>query len=141
MGNQGEQRPEGITLLVAEDNQDQQELIKALMNYWGYDFDIAANGQRAVELAGENEGKYDLCLMDIDMPQMNGFEAAKMIRRKMKHLPIMALTGNAITSSECRAVGMDDYLKKPYDPNELYYKINELTGKQGNGKKIKWPEQ
>jgi CheY-like chemotaxis protein len=129
MGDKGEQRPEVIKLLVAEDNQDQQELIKSLMNYWGYDFDIAANGQRAVELAGKNEGEYDLCLMDIDMPLMNGFEATKIIRRKIKYLPIMALTGNTITSGECRAGGMDDYLKKPYDPNELYDKITELTTK------------
>lgn len=116
-----------MKILVAEDNREQQMLIEVLMDHWGYDFDIASNGRKAVELAEKNEGKYDLCLMDIDMPIMNGFEAAKIIRRKMQYFPIMALTGNSILKDKYLKIGMDDYLQKPYDTDKLYDKINELT--------------
>ena len=97
------------------------------MNNWGYEFDLASNGQKAVDLAKTNEGKYDLCLMDIDMPVMNGFEASKIIRRKMQYFPIMAVTGNSISMDKYMEVGIDDYLQKPYDPYKLYAKLNELT--------------
>ncbi len=118
-----------MKILVAEDNIDQQMLIEILMNDWGYEFDIASNGKKAVDLAKTNEGKYDLCLMDIDMPIMNGFEATKIIRRKMKYFPIIAVTGNSIFRDKYLEVGIDDYLQKPYYPDKLYDKINELTVK------------
>lgn len=118
-----------MKILIAEDNSDQQELMKMLMSDWGFEFDIAQNGYRAVELANTNEGEYDLCLMDIDMPVMNGIEATKIIRNKSKYLPIMALTGNSFLDYEYSDLGMDDFLAKPYDPNELYDKINHLSVK------------
>lgn len=118
-----------MKILVAEDDQGQQELIEMLMDDWGYEFDIASNGQKAVKLSKIYEGKYDLCLMDIDMPIMNGFEATTIIRRKMKYFPIMALTGNSIAKDQCLEVGMDDFLQKPYYSGDLYDKINELTVK------------
>ena len=116
-----------MKILVAEDNIEQQMLIGLLMDHWGYDFDIASNGRKVVELANKNEGKYDLCLMDIDMPIMDGFEATKIIRRKMQYFPIMAVTGNSICKEKYLKIGMDDYLQKPYYPDKLYAKINELT--------------
>ncbi len=116
-----------MKILVAEDNIEQQMLIGLLMDHWGYDFDIASNGRKVVELANKNEGKYDLCLMDIDMPIMNGFEATNIIRRTMEYFPIMAVTGNSISMDKYLEVGLDDYLQKPYDPYKLYAKINELT--------------
>lgn len=118
-----------MKILVAEDNEDLQESIEMLMAHWGYEFDIAPNGQKAIELAKTNEGKYDLCLMDINMPILDGFEAAKNIRRMLKYLPIMALTGNSVSRDEYLEAGMDDFLQKPYVANELYDKINELTVK------------
>jgi CheY-like chemotaxis protein len=118
-----------MKILIAEDNIDLQGLIKRLMNYWGFDFDIAPNGQEAIELAKTNEGEYDLCLMDIDMPIMTGLEATKIIRHRMKYLPIMALTGNALTVDQYVEIGMDDFLQKPYTPGKLYDKISELTVK------------
>ncbi len=99
------------------------------MRRWGFDFDIAANGQEAVEQAQMHEGEYDLCLMDIDMPIMNGFEATKIIRQKLKYFPIMALTGNSMAKGKYLEVGMDDLLGKPYSIDELYGKINELMVK------------
>jgi CheY-like chemotaxis protein len=116
-----------MNILVAEDDLHQQMLIEILMNDWGYEFDIASNGQKAVELARTNEGKYDLCLMDIDMPIMNGFEATKIIRRGVRYFPIMAMTGDSRVRDRCLEVGMDDYLQKPYDPDKLYDKINKLA--------------
>lgn len=118
-----------MKILIAEDNKDQQEMIEMLMEHWDYDFDIAPDGRKAVELAETNGGKYDPCLMDIDMPIMNGFEAAKTIRRKVEYLPIMALTGNSLSMDEYSEGGMDDFLQKPYCPDELYNKINKLTVK------------
>lgn len=118
-----------MKILVAEDNKDLQETIEMLMGHWSYKFDIAPNGQEAIELAKANEGQYDLCLMDIEMPIMNGFEATRIIRHKMKYIPIMALTGNFLSRAEYLGAGMDDFLQKPYCPDELYDKISELTVK------------
>ena len=118
-----------MKILIAEDNRQQQMLITMLMNDWGYDFDLASNGKKAVELARANEGKYDLCLMDIDMPVMDGFEATKIIRYKLKYLPIIAVTGDSISKDKYLEVGLDDFLQKPYYPSKLYAKISELTVK------------
>ena len=118
-----------MKILIAEDNRDLQDLIGGLMDVWRFDFDLASNGREAVNLAKINEGKYDLCLMDIDMPVMNGFEATKNIRKKVKYLPIMALTGNLTAADDYLEVGMDDCLQKPYNPMKLYDKISELTVK------------
>lgn len=118
-----------MKILIAEDEAINQTLAGTLMNHWGYDFDMVSNGQEAVEQAQRNEGKYDLCLMDIDMPVMNGFEATKIIRKKLRYFPIMALTANPMSKSKFSEMGMDDFLGKPYQINELYNKINELAVK------------
>lgn len=118
-----------MKILIAEDDLLLQILDGELMDTWGYDFDMASNGKEAVEYAQKNEGKYDLCLMDIDMPIMNGLEATKIIRRKAKYFPIMALTGRSEYRVECLQIGMDDFLEKPCFPDDLYDKINELTVK------------
>ena len=101
------------------------------MSRWGFEFDIASNGQEAVEQAQIHEGEYDICLMDIDMPIMNGFEATRIIRRKLKYFPIMALTGNLRAKQEYLETGIDDFLEKPYKFNILFDKINELSTKVG----------
>lgn len=118
-----------MRILIAEDNVPLQQMDIRLMERWGFEFDIVANGLEAVGQAKANEGKYDLCLMDIDMPIMNGLEATKIIRSKLKYLPIMALTGNVRAKGEYLAVGMDDVIEKPYSIDELYLKIGELTVK------------
>jgi CheY-like chemotaxis protein len=69
-----------VKILIAEDNPTTQEFTGALMEDWEYEFDMASNGLEAVTLATAHEGQYDLCLMDMDMPIMNGWEAAKIIR-------------------------------------------------------------
>lgn len=101
-----------MKILIAEDDSILQTLAGKLMNHWGFDFDMASNGLEAVEKAQMHEGEYDLCLMDIDMPRTNGLEATKIIRRKLKYFPIMAVTGNLQVKQKYLEIGMDDYFNK-----------------------------
>lgn len=118
-----------MKILIAEDDPMLQTMAGTLMDHWGFNFDIAANGLEAVKKAQTHEGKYDLCLMDIDMPIMNGLEATKIIRRKVEYFPIMALTGNLGAKQKCLDIGMDDFLPKPYPIDKLFQKIKNLTVK------------
>ena len=118
-----------MKLLIAEDNENLRKSVGLLMNLWGFDFDMASNGLEALEKAKVNEGKYDLCLMDLEMPVMGGCEAALMIRRQVSYFPILALSGNLHVSEKYVQAGMDDYLEKPYEPHVLLTKIMELTGR------------
>jgi CheY-like chemotaxis protein len=81
-----------MNILIAEDNQVIQLLNAELMSDWGFEFDMVSNGIEAVEYVQRNKGKYDLCLMDIEMPKMDGMEATRRIRRSTPYFPIMALT-------------------------------------------------
>ncbi len=118
-----------MNILIAEDNRVIQEITESLMDMWDFEYDLAMNGQEAVDFATVNEGKYDLCLMDIDMPKMNGLEATGIIRQRLKYLPIMAMTGNSGYKRKCIKAGMDDFITKPYDLDRLHDKIKELTVK------------
>lgn len=118
-----------MNILIAEDDQMIQELNSYLMEDWGYNFDIASDGLEAVELVKRNKNNYDLCLMDVDMPHMNGIEATKIIRKISNYFPIMALTANATYKKACYEAGMDDFAQKPCPPKDLFARINELTVK------------
>jgi len=100
-----------------------------LMEKWGYDYDMASNGLEVVEYAKNNNGKYDLCIMDIEMPVMNGIKAAKIIRKTVDYFPIMALTTNDEYKEECLKIGMDDFVVKPCLSDKLFAKISGLTVK------------
>jgi CheY-like chemotaxis protein len=116
-----------MRILVAEDDTFLQELAGSLLTYFGFDFDMVSNGQEAVNYSKMNA--YDLCLMDINMPIMNGLEATKIIRHELRYFPIMALTGNLGTKKRYLEIGMDDFLEKPYSIKDLHSKINNLTTK------------
>lgn len=118
-----------MRILIAEDDTALQEIAGRLITRRGFTPDIVSNGQEAVDRARANEGKYDLCLMDIDMPVMNGLEAARIIRRTVRYFPIMALTGSVRGEEEYLTSGMDDFLEKPYSIKNLESKINTLTTK------------
>jgi len=118
-----------MKILIAEDESMHQAIAGELMDHWGFDFDLASNGLEAVEKAKARDGQYDLCLMDIDMPVMNGLEATAIIRKELKYFPIMALTGNQMLQTAALEKGMDDFLGKPYQINDLYRKINALIVK------------
>jgi two-component system CheB/CheR fusion protein len=117
-----------IKVLVVEDILLNQLLMKTLLDDFGFERDIAANGKIAI--AKLQEKKYDIILMDLQMPQMNGFEATEYIRNKMKlKIPIIALTADVTTVDleKCKAAGMNDYIAKPVDERILYSKIVGLV--------------
>ena len=113
-----------IKVLVVEDIPLNQLLMKTLLDDFGFARDIAENGKIAIEKLKEND--YDIILMDLQMPEMNGFEATEYIRNTMKSkIPIIALTADVTTVdlAKCKAVGMNDYIAKPIDERLLYSKI------------------
>ncbi len=113
-----------IKVLVVEDIPLNQLLMKTLLDDFGFACDIAANGKIAVEKLLSNS--YDIILMDLQMPEMNGFEATEYVRNKLNSkVPIIALTADVTTADleKCKAVGMNDYISKPIDEKLLYNKI------------------
>jgi CheY-like chemotaxis protein len=117
---------DNIKVLVVEDIALNQLLIKIILLDFGYDVTIANNGKIAIENLRENH--YDIILMDLQMPEMNGFEATAYIRNIIKsNIPIIALTADVTTVDveKCKAVGMNDYVSKPIDEKDLYNKINQ----------------
>nr|MBA3901204.1 response regulator [Bacteroidota bacterium] len=124
--------PKDIKVLVAEDVMLNQLLIKIILADFGFELDIAENGQLAIEKLKEN--KYDIVLMDLQMPVMNGFEATAYIRNQMNsQIPIIALTADvtSIDVENCKAVGMNDYISKPIDEALLYSKMIKHLKKLG----------
>ncbi|WP_395045878.1 response regulator, partial [Flavobacterium sp.] len=112
-------------VLVAEDMSLNQLLIKILLEDFGFECDIAENGKIAIQKLQNNS--YDIVLMDIQMPEMNGFEATEFIRNEMKSkIPIIALTADVTTVDIKKSldVGMNDYISKPIDEKLLLKKIN-----------------
>ena len=130
-----------IKVLVVEDIALNQLLMKTLLDDMGFERDIAANGKIAIEKLQTKA--YNIILMDLQMPEMNGFEATEYIRSKMNlKIPIIALTADVTTADleKCKAVGMNDYIAKPVDEKLLYNKIIGLVkksiiidGQQPNG--------
>ncbi|MCF8451396.1 MAG: response regulator [Taibaiella sp.] len=113
-----------INVLVVEDIPLNQLLMKTVLDDFGFERDIAANGKIAIEMLRNKP--YDIILMDLQMPEMNGFDATVHIRKVMKsNIPIIALTADVTTVdlAKCRSVGMNDYLAKPIDERLLYSKI------------------
>jgi len=120
-----------IKVLVVEDIALNQLLMKTLLDDFGFERDIADNGQIAIEKLEKNT--YDIILMDLQMPVMNGFEATEYIRNTLKSsIPIIALTADVTTVDleKCKAVGMNDYIAKPVDERILFRKIIGLVKKQ-----------
>jgi PAS domain S-box-containing protein len=127
---------DGLRVLVAEDNAVNQKLIVRLLEKRGHRVTLAGNGREAVD-AAERES-FDLVLMDMQMPEMDGFEATAMIRVRERqsgqHLPIVALTAHAMKGDreKCLAGGMDDYLSKPIQPAELEEVLRRYGRKRVN---------
>ena len=125
-----DQQKKNINVLVVEDIVLNQLLMKTLLDDFGFDRDIAANGKIAIEKLKSRS--YDIVLMDLHMPEMNGFEATEYIRDTLKlNIPIIALTADVTTVdlAKCKAVGMNDYIAKPIDERVLYRKIVALVKK------------
>ena len=119
-----------IKVLVVEDMLLNQLLMKTILDDFGFERDIADNGRLAIEQMTIKA--YDIILMDLQMPEMNGFEATRYIRNTLKSdIPIIALTADVTTADleKCTAVGMNDYIAKPVDEQILYHKIMGLVKK------------
>ena len=119
------------SILVVEDNNINAYVTRELLVRSGYACDVVVNGEEAVRAFAVKD--YDLILMDIQMPVMDGYEATKAIRDKERHrpetrMPIVALTANAMAGEKerCLAAGMDDYLMKPLDPEQMNRTIEHL---------------
>ena len=113
-----------IKVLVVEDIALNQLLMRTLLDDFGFECDIATNGKIAIEKLLVKT--FDIILMDLQMPEMNGFETTEYIRHTMNSLiPIIALTADVTTAdlAKCKAVGMNDYIAKPVDDKLLYSKI------------------
>ncbi len=124
-----------LKVLLAEDNEVNQLLARSILMYWGLETRTATTGIEVMELL--NAEDFDVILMDIQMPEKNGLEATIEIRnladRKKRNIPIIALTANALKGEEKKyiAVGMDDFLTKPFKENDLYEVIMRVLENKG----------
>jgi PAS domain S-box-containing protein len=116
-----------LKILLGEDNELNQKLAKKVLSDFNFSVDIAINGKQVLEKFVNNE--YDIILMDIQMPELDGYAATRIIREQHKSdIPIMAMTAHA-TSGEikkCIESGMDDYISKPFKADDLFSKIVNL---------------
>jgi|GEM_PF-2578357 len=122
-----------LSVLLAEDNSVNRKVAAALLQKWGHMVTAVADGQEAVEAV--QAGIFDVVLMDVQMPGMDGLEATKAIRAMEgpgDHLPIIALTANAMPADQqrCLDVGMDDYVSKPIDHERLYTALERVCVKR-----------
>ncbi|HEV8262972.1 MAG TPA: response regulator, partial [Burkholderiales bacterium] len=128
-----EQRKFDLRLLLAEDNSINQKLAVVLLQKAGYSVDAVETGAQAVEKVRLN--RYNGVLMDVQMPEMDGFEATRRIRASEKdqgqHIPIIAMTAHAMQGDRerCLAAGMDDYISKPLEPRVLFNVLDRWVGK------------
>lgn len=123
---------QGMRILVAEDNTINQFMIKKVLQRWSVDVDIVENGELALQKLKTN--RYDLILMDINMPVMGGFETIKRIREELpaevKDIPVITLSAAVLDEDQKKAIkaGANDVVTKPFDLNVLHYKITKWSG-------------
>jgi two-component system sensor histidine kinase/response regulator len=126
------ERMRRLFILLVEDNLVNQTLATRLLEKRGYSVFIAGNGKEA--LYALEKSNFDIILMDVEMPEMNGFEATRAIRKREEssgsHVPIIAMTAHAMTGDrdKCLEAGMDDYVSKPVSSEELFATIEKYVG-------------
>ncbi|MCX7897765.1 MAG: response regulator [Rhodocyclaceae bacterium] len=115
-------RAQGLRVLLAEDNPINREIAQELLQEMGFEVDAAQDGQEALDCAAR--GRYDLVLLDLQMPSLDGFQAAQRLREmpEYREVPILALTANVFEEDRAAALraGMDDLIAKPVEPRALY---------------------
>lgn len=121
----------GLKILLVEDNEINQEVASMFLQKAQIEVDIANNGLEAVEIYKKNQGKYDLILMDLQMPILSGYDATIQIREFDKNIPIVALTAAAMIEDKEKVLkfGMNDHLSKPINSSELYNTIIKYSKK------------
>lgn len=124
-----QQKFANIHILIVEDNALNQEVVGLMLEKVGITYEVANNGKEGVEKFFDAKSKFDLILMDIQMPIMGGYECAQKIREKDKNIPIVALTAAAMVEDRQKAfeAGMNEHIAKPIDRDELYRVISKLT--------------
>ena len=134
-----EETMKGCLFLVAEDNELNAEILTEMLKMEGAGYELAVNGQEAVEMFERSEpGHYDMILMDVQMPVMNGYEATRRIRAcshpEAKTIPIAAMTANTFAEDvrDALAAGMDGHLAKPIDMNAVRELVGKLLGRSRN---------
>jgi len=124
---------DGVRVLLVEDNSFNQILAAKILENWHCDVELADNGLIAIEKA--EKLNFDVILMDIQLPEMDGYEATSYIRNKIslpkRNTPIIAMTAHAFANErdKCLKAGMNDYISKPFDENKLYSKIISVLQK------------
>jgi CheY-like chemotaxis protein len=124
----------GRSILIAEDLEVNREIIQALLAPTEIETNFAFNGLEAVRMFGRGPGKYELILMDVQMPEMDGYEAARRIRSlsvpDAGSVPIIAMTANVFKEDveKCLAAGMNGHVGKPLDAGELFGKLYQYLG-------------
>jgi PAS domain S-box-containing protein len=129
-----------VSVLVAEDNMVNQFMLSKMLKDWKVDFDMVDNGRKAIEKLRVKH--YDIVLMDIHMPEMNGYEAAKSIRvdfeEPKRSIPIISLSAASFGQEQQEALtaGMNDVLSKPFQPYQLHEKMSKLLSADVNALKV-----
>ncbi|GAB4344091.1 MAG: hypothetical protein OHK0038_24240 [Flammeovirgaceae bacterium] len=123
-------------ILLAEDNEVNQMLVVSLLNQQGFKVELVENGKKALEMLKNND--YSLILMDLHMPEIDGYDATKLIRNTFetpkKNIPIIAMTASALKgeAERCIEAGMNDYISKPFNRKDFYEKIQKHLNKYVN---------
>jgi two-component system, sensor histidine kinase and response regulator len=127
-----------LRILLAEDNPVNQLVALRLLEKYGHTVIVVGDGKKALDALEQEQGSFDLVLMDVQMPEMNGWVATQKIREREKdtgsRIPIVAMTAHAMKGDEerCLAAGMDTYLTKPIRTNELIAVLDEIAFKKSN---------
>ena len=113
-------------ILVVEDQEDNRRIVRDLLTSAGFQLIEAVTGQEGVRMAEAN--KPDLILMDIQMPEMDGYEATRQIKARMRHIPIIVITSYALSgdADKAMAAGADAYVSKPFSPRDLLATIRKF---------------
>ena len=129
-------------ILLVEDNSVNSKLAMHLLDKFGFQADAVTNGKEALDILSKNT--YDLVLMDVQMPEMDGFETTRAIRKGRcgeadRTLPVIAMTAHAMQGDRerCLDAGMDDYISKPISPEQLFDTVNRHLAKRYNGPEAK----
>ena len=124
---------EGLRLLVVEDNRNNQQIVHELLSGEGADVQLADNGELGVAAVMAADPPFDVVLMDLQMPVMDGYAAARQIRQRLglMDLPIIAITANAMATDReaCLAAGMNEHVSKPFDLDQLVSTLLRHAGR------------